>query len=113
MAGDHYGAWYLPATYIHTWARRQRENRAIQEAALTSGLTEPASLHPIIDEQRCIGCGACANACPEDRVLGVIGAKAALINPSHCIGHGACKAARWTPLLWCSAVKNAAWTSPW
>jgi len=80
-------------TYIHTWTRRQRENRAIQEAALTSGLTEPASLHPIIDEQRCIGCGACANACPEDRVLGVIGAKAALINPSHCIGHGACKAA--------------------
>ncbi len=79
--------------YIRTWARKQRENRAIQEAALTAGLTEPASLHPIIDQQRCIGCGACASACPEDRVLGLIGTKAALINPSHCIGHGACKAA--------------------
>ncbi len=80
-------------TYIHTWARKQRRNRAIQEAALTAGLAEPASLHPIIDQQRCIGCGACASACPEERVLGLIGTKAALINPSHCIGHGACRAA--------------------
>jgi thioredoxin reductase (NADPH) len=79
--------------YIRGWAKKQRENRALQEQARDTGLTEPASLHPIIDLQRCIGCGACASACPEDKVLGLIGTKAALINPSHCIGHGACKRA--------------------
>lgn len=57
------------------------------------GLTEPASLHPSIDPNICIGCGACVNACPEGNVLGLINEKAHLINPTHCIGHGACKAA--------------------
>jgi thioredoxin reductase len=32
-------------------------------------------------------------ACPEGDVLGIIGGKAKLINPTHCIGHGACKEA--------------------
>jgi len=54
---------------------------------------EPASLHPVIDPLACIGCGACAKACPEDQVLGVIDGKAELVNPSHCIGHGACRTA--------------------
>ena len=58
-----------------------------------AGLTEPASLHPIIDENLCVGCGTCAAACPEGNVLGVINDKVQLINPTHCIGHGACKTA--------------------
>jgi thioredoxin reductase len=32
-------------------------------------------------------------ACPEGDILGLIGGKADLVEPSHCIGHGACKAA--------------------
>lgn len=32
-------------------------------------------------------------ACPEGNVLGIIGGKAELIEPTHCIGHGACKSA--------------------
>lgn len=65
----------------------------IWDEATAAGLTEPASLHPLIDPNQCIGSGACVDACPEHDVLGVIDGKAELINPTHCIGHGACKTA--------------------
>ena len=73
--------------------RKEGRNLAIREAAQTAGLTEPASLHPVIDEASCIACGACVTACPEGNVLGIIAGRGELINPTHCIGHGACKAA--------------------
>ena len=73
----------------------QRSQRAHHEA-VAAGLTEPASLHPVIDPSRCLGCGACVKACPEQpqhEVLGLIGGKAVLVGPTDCIGHGACKTA--------------------
>ncbi len=72
-------------------SRKQKRSVAIRDTAIAEGLTEPASLHPIINPGLCIGCQACIDACPEHDVLGLIGGKAALINPTHCIGHGACK----------------------
>jgi len=75
---------------IHGREHRAREAR---EAARQAGLGEPASLHPIIDPVKCVGCGSCAEACPEGNVLGVIEGKGQLVNPSHCIGHGACMTA--------------------
>lgn len=65
----------------------------MQKEQAKAGLTEPASLHPIIDPSKCLGCGSCADACPEKNVLGIVDGKAALIAPTHCIGHGACKTA--------------------
>lgn len=56
-------------------------------------MTEPASLHPVIDPARCLGCATCTRACPEGDVLGIINGKAELIEPTHCIGHGACASA--------------------
>lgn len=53
----------------------------------------PSSIHPAIDPDRCIGSGACVNACPEHDVIGIVNGQAALINPLACIGHGACAAA--------------------
>ena len=75
--------------------RKQRMSIAILQENQKIGLTEPASIHPVIDSNICKGCGACVNACPEreKQVLGIIAGKAALINPTSCIGHGACKIA--------------------
>lgn len=80
---------------FHKWRRstRQRTNVKVLEEAVATGMTEPASLHPLIDPNRCLGCATCVSACPEHGVLGVIHGKANLIDPTHCIGHGACKKA--------------------
>jgi thioredoxin reductase (NADPH) len=97
--------WYvvyaIPLLAVWLWfgARRsdreQRNTTALEEAR-EAGLTEPVSLHPVIDPARCLGCGACVSACPEaptHQVLGLINGKAQLISPTDCIGHGACKIA--------------------
>ena len=60
---------------------------------MESSLLEPASLHPVIDYARCLGCATCVKACPEKDVLGIMDNHALLITPSSCIGHGACKSA--------------------
>ncbi|WP_045223499.1 NAD(P)-binding domain-containing protein [Methyloterricola oryzae] len=79
--------------YGSTRARKQARSLDILRANEEAGLTEPVSLHPVIDAFRCIGCGTCVRACPEGDILGIIDNRAQLINPTHCIGHGACKAA--------------------
>jgi thioredoxin reductase/Pyruvate/2-oxoacid:ferredoxin oxidoreductase delta subunit len=80
----------LYASYL---SAKQARNRSILQNAVSEGLTEPASLHPVIEVHKCIGCGSCVTACPEGNVLGLIQGKSHLINPTHCIGHGACKKA--------------------
>jgi thioredoxin reductase/Pyruvate/2-oxoacid:ferredoxin oxidoreductase delta subunit len=81
--------------FYYLWKRSKKHRVSMQvlEEAMASGLTEPASIHPIIDHARCLGCATCVNACPErsKNVLGIIHGKAHLVNPTHCIGHGACK----------------------
>lgn len=79
--------------YLVIRHRNHRQSHATLNESLQSGLTEPASLHPVIDPARCLGCGACVTACPEKKILGLIGGKARLVSPSSCIGHGACKTA--------------------
>ncbi len=73
--------------------RKNRVALAVREEAFNAGLSEPASLHPLINPEHCIGCGACVNACPEGKILGLINGKAELVEPTRCIGHGACAAA--------------------
>jgi len=77
--------------YVLRQHRAERHHRQALAAAVDAGLTEPVSLHPVVDPVRCIGSSTCVNACPE-RALGIIGGKAHLTNPALCIGHGACAA---------------------
>lgn len=77
-------------TFFIVSRRRTKRALAVMEEARIAGLTEPASLHPVIDPALCLGCAACVKACPERSVLGIIDGKARLIEPSHCVGHGAC-----------------------
>jgi len=79
--------------YWRLTRKKHHSNVKQLETAKAEGLAEPASLHPIIDETKCLACKACVSACPEGNVLGIINNKAQLINASHCIGHGACQKA--------------------
>lgn len=79
------------AAYAIRRHRQEREDRQRLTEAVTSGLNEPASLHPVIDPVRCLGSKACVAACPEE-AIGIIDGKAHLVNAAACIGHGACKA---------------------
>src|SRR3981081_4367474 len=91
----------VPLLLIWRWSVRKRRHiertsRTAHEEARRSGLTEPVSLHPVIDAARCVGCGECIKACPEQpesHVLGLIDGKAELIVAGDCVGHGACRTA--------------------
>jgi thioredoxin reductase (NADPH) len=86
----------ITAVYLIRQRRTHVRHVRILEDTVASGMTEPASLHPLIDPAKCLGCGACVKACPETShhdVLGLINGKAVLVGPTECIGHGACKTA--------------------
>jgi len=93
-----YAVPFAVITAIYVWRQRRVEGRHRQtlQDTVAAGMTEPASLHPLINDSKCLGCGACVKACPETShhdVLGLINGKAVLIGPTDCIGHGACKTA--------------------
>ncbi len=79
---------------IALYLRRQKKNSKIVEEKILKakheGVYEPVSLHPVIDQNTCIGSGACIAACPEKDIIGIRNGKATTINASHCVGHGAC-----------------------
>lgn len=96
-----YLVYLLPVLgFAGLYAMRRRREEARVVATLIdnreAGLVEPASLHPVIDPLKCLGCGSCVKACPEQphhRVLGLVNGKAQLVSPTDCIGHGACRVA--------------------
>lgn len=86
----------LLALWVAFSVSRRRSERAAarrQQRATEVGANEPDSLHPVINPEKCVGCGACTHACPEGKIIAMIGGKAQLIDPASCIGHGACQAA--------------------
>jgi thioredoxin reductase/NAD-dependent dihydropyrimidine dehydrogenase PreA subunit len=75
--------------YLRNQRARTQVHQELLLESIAQGMTEPPSLHPVVDLGRCIGSSACVKACPED-ALGVVDGKAVLIGAAHCIGHGAC-----------------------
>lgn len=78
--------------YLARRHRQQRDAASRLEESISAGLSEPASLHPVVDPTSCLASGVCVRSCPEE-ALGIVAGKAVLVNASACIGHGACVAA--------------------
>lgn len=76
--------------YLRKNKRQSYQNYAKLKKAKETGLHEPVSLHPVVNNDICIGSGACVKACPEKDILGLLNGKATTINASRCVGHGAC-----------------------
>jgi thioredoxin reductase/Pyruvate/2-oxoacid:ferredoxin oxidoreductase delta subunit len=73
---------------------RWRHNRAVGkrlETAKRLGYNETLTLHPSIDEGKCIGCRECFRNCPEEDVLDTYRGKAVVVNATECVGHGLCE----------------------
>jgi thioredoxin reductase/NAD-dependent dihydropyrimidine dehydrogenase PreA subunit len=84
----------IPAAFVllyYMYSKRKQEKAAstLLQENIEAGLTEPATLHPLIDPNKCMGAGTCISACPEE-AIGMIKGKAVFIDPTVCIGHGAC-----------------------
>jgi thioredoxin reductase/NAD-dependent dihydropyrimidine dehydrogenase PreA subunit len=84
----------FPLAFIlvyYLYSKGKKESVAVTQLQenIEAGLTEPATLHPLIDPNKCMGAGSCIPACPED-AIGMIKGKAVFIDPTVCIGHGAC-----------------------
>ncbi|RMG58730.1 MAG: 4Fe-4S dicluster domain-containing protein, partial [Deltaproteobacteria bacterium] len=79
--------------YLRRKSAIEKRNYRIRKELVEAGCDEPPTLHPVINHNRCLGCGSCVNACPEEGALGIIGGKCYLVEPSNCIGHGVCKLA--------------------
>lgn len=76
---------------LYLFRQKRREAKAREAAARGELYSEgPRGQHPHINVTNCIGCQGCTSVCPEGSVLGMIGAKAAVIQPHKCIGHGMC-----------------------
>ncbi len=58
--------------------------------ARAQGSDKARLLHPEIDLDKCLGCGACIEACPENGVLSLLHGQVAVVHGSRCVGHGEC-----------------------
>ena len=58
--------------------------------ARREGTAAPRLQYPHIDLARCLGCGSCVQACPEEGVLSLAHGQAWVVHGARCVGHGRC-----------------------
>lgn len=78
-------------------AQRRRELQRMharvqdRERAVRSGGHKAKLQYPLVDLSRCLGCGTCVAACPEDGVLELVHGQALVVNGARCAGISACE----------------------
>ncbi len=85
----------LAIVLLLLWRRREemrRYERSHRERAEAKerGSYKARLIHPDIDLTKCIGCGSCVHACPEDGVLDLLHGQAVVVHGARCVGHGRC-----------------------
>ena len=70
---------------------RMRAAVGRRDEALRTGTAKARLSHPLIDLGRCLGCGTCVAACPEDDVLELVHGQALVVRGSACKGVSACE----------------------
>src|SRR5689334_11754853 len=76
--------------YRRSELRRMQKDLEERKEARDRGSHKAQLRYPQIDLSRCLGCGACVRACPEEGVLGLIHGQAAVLHGARCVGHGLC-----------------------
>lgn len=77
----------------HAELRRMSSKLSALATAKESGSHRARLQYPHVDLSRCMGCGTCIKACPEEGVLELIHGQAVVIHGARCVGHGRCAAA--------------------
>ncbi len=71
--------------------RRMERGVRAREKAVATGAHEALLSEPVVDLSRCLGCGACIDACPESNVLELVHGQAVVVQGARCVGHAACE----------------------
>ena len=87
----------LAVTVVALQARRAELaslawGRAERTAARERGSHQARLQYPQVDLSRCIGCGICVAACPEEGVLELLHGQAQVVHGARCVGHARCAA---------------------
>lgn len=85
----------LALAFAAAWQRqgelRRQRSAIVERVEMSARDTDAAPLQvPVIDLQKCLGCGTCVRECPEEGVLALVHGQAAVVNAAGCVGHSRC-----------------------